>query len=82
MIDHDPRQAEDGTAHFTYFIAERELSFTWNGTAEHIDVSVGGYGERVTAHAPCPHPRALRRTWRSALLTFRAACDTWAGTHT
>jgi len=31
VIDHDPRQADDGTAHFTYFIAERELSFTGTG---------------------------------------------------
>ncbi len=44
------RHSQDGTAHVSYFDADRQLSFVWDGSLEHpIEVEAGGYGEPVTA---------------------------------
>lgn len=40
-------QNADGTPHMTYYDAERQLSFVWDGRSTEIEVSVGGYGEPV-----------------------------------
>jgi hypothetical protein len=37
----------DGNGHFAIYDASRCLSFTWDGKAEWIEVSYGGYGEPV-----------------------------------
>lgn len=44
--------SQDGTPHFTYFIAESQLSFTWDGHfACPVEVEHGGYGEVLIASA-------------------------------
>lgn len=44
------RHSQDGTAHVTYFDADHQLSFVWDGSIEHpIEVEHGGYGEPVRA---------------------------------
>lgn len=43
-------QGPDGTAHLTYYDRERLFSYCWDGYADHIEVSHGGYGEPVVAH--------------------------------
>jgi hypothetical protein len=45
-----PVQSRDGQSHFTYFDYATQTSFVWDGKSDHIEVSVGGYGEPVVEH--------------------------------
>lgn len=47
VYDFPRYQIHDGNAHFTYYCPLRLLSFIWDGKAEWIEVSHGGYGEHV-----------------------------------
>lgn len=44
--------SDDGKAHFTYYDAERCISYVWDGDSMRIEVSHGGYGEPVIARIP------------------------------
>jgi hypothetical protein len=70
---HMPTQSADGRAHFTFY--SHGVSFVWDGLAQHIEVSPGGYGEPVTAHA-----ELVPFEWHlngNPLARFRASCDQW-----
>lgn len=54
-----PQLSEDGTPHFAYFDHPTQLSFVWDGKAEYIEVSRGGYGEPVIATIGLRHPPAI-----------------------
>lgn len=43
--------SDDGKPHFTYYDAERMLSYVWDG-GPMMEVSFGGYGEPVIALIP------------------------------
>jgi LPS sulfotransferase NodH len=54
-------QNEDGTAHFTYFDKETQLSFVWDGKSDRVEVSHGGYGEPVMDEIRIDHGYHLMR---------------------
>lgn len=47
-----PAQGRDGEASLSYYDRERLLHFSWNGQADHIQISHGGIGEKIVAHIP------------------------------
>lgn len=40
-------QGDDGKAHITYFDVRSQASFVWDGHADGVEISIGGYSEPV-----------------------------------
>ena len=71
------RQGDDGAPHLTYYDRDRLLSFVWNGRADVIEVSHGGYGEPVGWLLPARDEAAGHSGPAQALLDFQVTCDQW-----
>jgi hypothetical protein len=75
------RTCQNGTPHLTYFRADDQLSFNWDGTmSSPIEVEYGGYGEPVIATIEPTDVPALHSglTLADLFPTFTAVCDEWA----
>lgn len=68
-------QNADGTPHVTYYDQEHLLSFVWDGTSDHIDVSHGGYGEPVVDTIPVPYLDGAAYAAADLLRLFKNLCD-------
>lgn len=71
--------SQDGEAHITYYLAERQLSFVWSGKPTRpIEVEHGGYAERLVAIALLGEddlPETTPSTPQDWLLWFEDLCQ-------
>lgn len=68
-------QNDDGTPHFTYFDVETQLSFIWDGHSDYIEVSHGGYGEKVIDDIRITQTdQTIEATARGWMDWFRSTC--------
>lgn len=75
-------QNADDKPHLTYYLAERGLSFVWDGVTPYVDVCIGGYGEPVYHRIEIDRSflRLVHETLTgpAVLTAFGEICDRWA----
>jgi hypothetical protein len=77
MVTHERyRQDGDGIPHFAYFDKPTQLSFVWDGSAEHpIQVAWGGYGEPIIDHLETHLVGLVPETPAAWLHWFKIQCE-------
>lgn len=78
--EHYLTQGADGTAHLTYYRADKALSYVWSGDTATVLVSRGGYAEPVIEGIRLTEPLAGvdslgPLTFRRVVERFRSLCD-------
>lgn len=71
-------QGADLTPHLAYYDPRTQASFIWDGVSDHINVSLGGYGEPVDHTIPTMP--WLRAGTLVDMAAFRSDCEAHAKT--